>query len=455
MALPAPRIIIEHSDYWLSNKGDLAMLAVTIERILTRWPHARVYVLTELPMLLRALFPEAEPLSPWGGRAMRAPEPLRRLNMRVQPRLIGPAAVGWITARTWLRRQAASRLRRVLGRPRRNAVRALDSQSDSGSTQTPDGHSPRLEYTLPPNTVDAVRKADLVLALGGGYLTDADPTQSARVLSLLEYANSLGIPTAMVGQGIGPIEDAALLSRAAAVLPEVDFIGLREGRRGADLLARVGVRPERVEVTGDDAIELSHSARSEEIGSNIGVCLRVASYSPVATDTQRTVRCAVQQVAREFRAGLVPVIISEYRSEDRHSTLPLTQGFEPVLQTPSRFAHPREVAAQVGRCRVLVTGAYHAAVFALAQGIPVVALTSSRYYDDKFLGLRDMFGGGLELIDLNADGVAHRLPEAVRSAWTHAADTRAALLRSAETQIAASRMGLDRVLDSIDGYAHA
>jgi polysaccharide pyruvyl transferase WcaK-like protein len=56
----------------------------------------------------------------------------------------------------------------------------------------------------------------------------------------------------------------------------------------------------------------------------------------------------------------------------------------------------------VSRCRVVVTGSYHAGVFALAQGIPVVATAASRYYHDKFSGLADLFGGGGDIVDVGS-----------------------------------------------------
>jgi polysaccharide pyruvyl transferase WcaK-like protein len=95
----------------------------------------------------------------------------------------------------------------------------------------------------------------------------------------------------------------------------------------------------------------------------------------------------------------------------------------------------------------MVTGAYHAAVFALSQGIPVVALTSSTYYDDKFLGLAGMFGTGLELVRLDDDDLAERLPAAIRAAWARAPEARSALLTSAAEQITASRQVFERVCD--------
>ena len=73
------RILIENSEYWLRNNGDLAMMTVTVERLRARWPQSRIAVLTDSPSLLRAYFPDCEAITvfdadPWG--APSAPERL-------------------------------------------------------------------------------------------------------------------------------------------------------------------------------------------------------------------------------------------------------------------------------------------------------------------------------------------------------------------------------------------
>ena len=50
---------------------------------------------------------------------------------------------------------------------------------------------------------------------------------------------------------------------------------------------------------------------------------------------------------------------------------------------------PRAIIKRIGRCRVVVTGSYHVAVFALSQGIPAICLANSEYYEIKFRGLAD------------------------------------------------------------------
>ena len=285
------------------------------------------------------------------------------------------------------------------GRPPQAA--AVDTRAPRARRRLRQRNPPLPTGPLHPGSAAAAAQSSLVLALGGGYLTDAGRTQTVRVLNLVEHACHAGVPVALVGQGLGPLDDPGLQARAAQVLPKVGLIALREGRQGPQILDRAGVAAERVLVTGDDAIELAYHARIDEIGSDIGFCLRVAGYAPVSAGVADLVGRAVRSAAAERTAALVPLIIAEYRSQDRRSTLPLVRGCADVIAPLPRYVHPIEIARRVARCRVVVTGAYHLAVFALSQGIPVVALTSSAYYDDKFLGLSAMFGQGLTLVRLD------------------------------------------------------
>ncbi|HEX8508455.1 MAG TPA: polysaccharide pyruvyl transferase family protein [Propionibacteriaceae bacterium] len=439
----APRVLIEHSEYWLSNIGDLAMMDVTIRRLRERWPNGRVGVLTDTPLLLHAYFPGVDAVDTRGSSAWKEAGVLAKVARHVGPRLVGPLAIGSVTARAWLPQKARG-LKRRSRRLLRLALRGSEGTGPAAHAGLPPEVQAPVNNRPSPNTLLAADSSSLVLALGGGYLTDQDLSQATRVLNLLEHAHETGTRTAMIGQGLGPIDDPALATRASQVLPLVDFVALRERRKGPELLEGLGVSPERVTVTGDDAIELAYALRRPDLGSDIGVCLRVAGYSPVSGAAKSAVGSALQTMAGELQAGLVPVMIAEYRSQDRRSTLPLLRGYPQRRRPLGRFARPQDVAAQVGGCRVMVTGAYHAAVFALSQGIPVLAVTSSSYYDDKFLGLAGMFGTGLELVSLGSEDLEERLLSGVRGAWDRAHDVRPALLARAAEQIAASRQAFNR-----------
>lgn len=423
------RILIQNGEYWLANNGDLAMMDVTLGRLRSHWPEARLGVLTLAPWLLRSIAPTAEPVLARG--AGRWPS-VRRGVPRLSPPVVGPLQTARLRAGErgpQLARRIASRLFGAEFRARGGA-----------DTWVP----------------QALESSSLVLALGGGYMTDVDAGQTARTLTLLEQAADRGIPSAMVGQGLGPLEDPLLLERARAVFPTVGLFVLREGLLGPQLLADLGVSPERVTVTGDDAIGLSLAEAQEMPGSGIGLCLRIAPYSQVSAGARDAVRKAIQAEARRVAAPLAPLYISEYQGEDRRATNPVLAGYPDLVAPLGPYAGPRAVARRVSGCRVVVTGAYHLAVFALSQGIPVVALTSSPYYDAKFAGLSAMFGDvGLSVVSLEGASVQSELADRIRQAWQSAPEVRAPLREHAAAQVRASEDAYRRVFDLLDGVVVA
>jgi len=446
------RILADNGEYWLTNKGDQAIIRVTVRRLRERLPHARIGVLTNAPILLRSYEPDAEPVcyrrgGDWADARVADAWVADAWVGRVAARVAGPRVVG---TTGWLWSGTVDPLRSAV-RSARNGLRARRSATvggggGEGRTEWYDGYfdTPRTRSGggLLPNAVD---DATMVIAMGGGYLTDVDEYQAHRTLSLLERALERGVPTAMLGQGIGPMDDPTLRAHAARVLPRVDHIALREGRRGPALLRSLGVPDGRVVVTGDDAVELGYRARTEGLGRHLGVCLRIAGYSPVTDSARAEVGRVVRSVADRAGAGLVPLPVSEYRSEDRRATMPLLAGYRAEGTPLGRFSGPERLAAEVSRCRVLVTGAYHVAVFALSQGIPVVGLTSSRYYDDKFGGLGAMFGAGFALVHLDDRGLREALDRAVTELWDAADRVRDPLRDRARAQIAASNASFDVV----------
>lgn len=410
------------------NKGDLAMLQVTVARLRARWPQARIGAPTTAPLRLMAFCPGVEALDvgaggDWDGApgraeraAARIPAPALRLALegpdRVEPRL----------------RAALRPLKRTVTR-----LRGGGGGEDAGGGWW-SGH--------PITPIAAAATADLVIALGGGHITDG--ANGMQVLDTLRRAMDAGVPVVMLGQGIGPIEDPPLRAAAAEVLPRLDLIALREGSAGPPLLAELGVPAERVVVTGDDAIEAAHAAARRTLGSAIGVNMRVAAYSGVGTADLDAVRAAVQRAARLRGSALVPVLVSEWPGEDRPATRHLTDGFSPTVRSARRLTPPSAVMRRVSRCRVVVTGTYHAAVFALSQGVQAVCLPRTAYYVDKFRGLADMFGAGCRIVSLDEPHFEARLDEAIAQAWTAAPFERPALLAAARDQIERSRAAFAR-----------
>ena len=439
MDQPPIHVVVQNGEHWMRNIGDLAMIAVAVRRMREHWPDASLHVMTSAPALLRAYHPDVRPIS--DGRLPRLlAEPLTAAGSRLGLRVAGMASMGSLRARE-----------RLLGTLRALRSRTAADPGPEPANAEEEAADPGPDISARPAVAAALRGASLIVAIGGGYMNDIDPWQFHRTLDLLNYGVRHGIPTAMVGQGLGPLTEPSLVARAAEVLPHVDLIALREDRVGPHLLAKLGVPSDRVLVTGDDAIELAYALRRDALGTGLGICLRVAEYSPVDVRAQEGVGRAVRAVGGEHTTRLVPLVVSEQGGEDRRSTLPLVAAYPDVAPVQGRFVTPQEVARRVGQCRVVVTGAYHLAVFALAQGIPVVGLSSSRYYDDKLYGLDKMFGGqGLRVVRLDAPDLEERVVSAARVAWEQAPQLRGPLRERASAQIELSKGAFERMFSLVD-----
>jgi colanic acid/amylovoran biosynthesis protein len=405
------RILVEPSDYVLRNAGDMAMLHTAVTRLGTLWPEADIQVFSDAPDLLPAYCPNSRPLTSAGRAAWLSGGFLDGLP---------------VVAERFLRGRAPRLVQRVL------KWRGLLS-GELG------------EF------LEAVSQASLVVVTGMGGITDAFPEYAHGVLDTLELAQYHRVPTVMVGQGIGPIGDPHLLRRSRRVLSRLDFISLREGCSGLALLERLGVARERIMVTGDDAIELAYVARASEAGTGIGVNLRAASYSGIGVDAVARVREVLQTSARTLRAPLIPVPISRVPGEADAETIRILMEGAGESQEPRHPESWRDVFDQLRSCRIVVTGSYHAGVFALAQGIPAVGIAGSQYYDDKFRGLADQFGPGCAVVRLAGDGAFESaLSDVIARFWQMADQLRPALLERAATQIDLSLAAYQRIRDLVE-----
>lgn len=420
------RILIEPSTYHCLNSGDLAMMLVAEQRIREVCPAASVHILTSAPELLRHFFPNAIPVSAESRRA-------------------------WLDARA------------ILGRCRRRLpdwlFRRLRSLEDTLWTAVPRfcsfavGLKQRVKgqtRSAPSRFIAEIRSSELVLVTGMGCFNDAFSDSALAILDVLAIAMRYGIPVALLGQGVGPIEDPELLHRAGEVLPRVSFIGLREGKTALPLLASLGVSPSRVEVTGDDALELAYSGRSGTLGRGIGVNIRVATYSQVSQELIPRIRTVLERVAAAVGAPLVPIPVSSHPGESDGGTLMQMAAEAPGLWKGNfQLEHPSRLVEQAGLCRVVVAGSYHAAVFALAQGIPAVCIEGSPYYSQKFGGLQAQFGPGCEVVSMAEPDFDRRLEGTIRLSWDSAEGLREPLLQAAAVQIEQGRAAYSRLFENV------
>jgi colanic acid/amylovoran biosynthesis protein len=271
------------------------------------------------------------------------------------------------------------------------------------------------------------------------------------VLSLLSLAQRLGKPTAMFGQGMGPISRRILRTQARAVLPRLAVLGLREGQIGRDLALSLGTPPGTVRVTGDDALELLADTRVPD-GRALGVNIRVSGYAGVSQIDTKAIGDVLLQAAASARAPIVALPVSRYAADDDLGAI------RTLLRVPGNRADivlrdlttPNALVTASADCRAIVTGSYHSAAFGLAQGVPAVCLTKSSYYDAKFAGLRALFPSACFVVSLGQPDLAGRLRAAIDEAWHLPFPARAAARDAAVRQRNAGREAYARFRDSAD-----
>lgn len=443
------RILLDQAVYEMRNKGNIALLQVAVQRLNHLWPDASLEVIADAPHLLKIYCPETYPVS-MDGRYnwSEGSDSLDRVHNLVPNGML--RSLFEVREDVWhrwpeltpgqLRNRANSILRResVEQESYQEQEVFLQSNGDDNAQECPD-----LEQ--------AIHGADLVVATGGGYMCDSDGERAIDVINRLERAIRLGKSTAMVGQGIGPIEDPELRARCTAVLPLVDAILVREENIAPPLLESLGVPADKIIMTGDDAVELAYQARSSNIGNSIGVSVRIAHYTEVETQNLREIRDVLHEKATKYEAPLIPVPIScDGHEADQKRINDLIAGHPQAATNWRRFEPPVEVIEDVGCCRVVVAGAFHGAVFALAQGIPVVGLVKSKEYANKFQGLVDQFGSYCQLLHLDDENLAQKLSSAIDSAWHSAEEARPHLLSVASELIELNRAGYQQIYEIVE-----
>jgi colanic acid/amylovoran biosynthesis protein len=421
------RIIVDPSSFDCLNMGDVAMLQVAVARLRRQWPESVIQVFTNDPVALSLHCPDTEPL-PHSGRTFWFSD--QEILGRLHEHIPANASRALIAMKRRLRRRSPGFLRNIL----RWKL-----------------HLTRADATAWERFLTAMDHADLYVVSGAATLNDKSKAHAHVVLGTIEMALSHGIPVAMFSQGVGPLSDPELLTEARRVLPRVTFVALRENLYGPTLVRTLGGRPDRVEVTGDDSVELAYESRAIKTGAGIGVNLRVARSSDIEPELIDTMRAVLHSAAEKYHARLVPIPIALHAAADDPKVIrQLLEASDVQSDRAWSCENPREVIRAAGNCRIVVTGAYHAAVFALAQGIPAVCVAGNSNYMEKFAGLLDQFRAGSELVSVHDSNFKDAIGDAIERAWISADTQRPGLLAAARRQIEVNRAAYQHMAAVLD-----
>jgi polysaccharide pyruvyl transferase WcaK-like protein len=350
------RVLIDHGGYNFANSGDLAMLTVASARVAAWGGSSDVRVITSEPDLVIPMGVTGQPVD------------LRGKELFTH------------------RSSHAAALGAALG-----GVRPIPVVTNARTVlkHGPSGLSARCAFERHAETCDA-----LVIA-GGGYLNDHFPHHALSVLDLADWFLERGRPVGLFSQGLGPVRNRELRSTLRRVAAAATVVGLREPRFGQEILQELGVAGPHIRVTGDDAVELGLQewTRNPSRGDRVGLNIRVVAYSGMDESTARGVMTGIASAAQSLGRPIQPTPISWQPADD--DTGAIAECLElprPVLDEVRSPMPSLGVIRLIARCSVVVTGSYHAAVFALSMGIPTLAVSTSEYYDTKFGGLIEQFG---------------------------------------------------------------
>ena len=414
------------------NMGDVSMLQICVDRLHRLFHEVHVEVLTDSAENLARYCPAARPLDNRGRALWFANGVLLGRYARLAPEWL-------VSLLVWFRRKIRSRFPNL---QKAILIGRLKRQNRPEEAEAVGAF------------VRSLQNADLLLICGAGGFYDGSRGWNMDILDLIEAANQRSIPVVMLGQGFGPLSDPSVLKRAAKILPLVDFITLRGGRGSLDLLRSMGVSESKVQSTGDEALELAYASRSGECGQALGINIRFLASAWTDHNDIESIRPVLHEFARRHNVPLIPLPIAIHLgTRDDLAIKQLLIGLDEQSDGGESLDSPLKVIKQAALCRVVVTGAYHAAVFALAQGIPVVALAKSDYFCKKLLGLEDQFGEGCQTVLLNEPDLPRRLQSALEKAWQNADKMREPLQTVTLRQIELSRKSYDRIEGLVAGSA--
>jgi polysaccharide pyruvyl transferase WcaK-like protein len=404
----ATRILVDAGNYFSNNDnlGDRAIYQSIVRQLRQHWSGCEITWLTRNADLLQTTCPEVVPLA-----------------------LIDPPHVQMPISRFW---QWTRWVSKPAQRPEMHIRHAVDAR--------------QIERAL--------RECDLVLATGGGYFCDSFASHARSVLNTLEMGIQTGKPAAILSCGFEPTSDTALAEKMLSVLPRLSLIACREPTQSPAVIRSYGVAEQQLMVAGDDAIEQAFNLRPPSLGRGLGINLREASYANVDAWAIGQLRATLLQSALKLGAPLLPVPISLFGPSDIDAIRTLLAGYTGEFDSSCSLKTPEDVILQAGRCRMLLTGSYHAAVFALAQGVSVVALAASAHYRAKLLGLKAQFGDACRVVMLNRDDTDETLALAIDEVWSQADSVRPGLLGTAQRLTEANRAVYQRMRDLTTSMRH-
>lgn len=233
----------------------------------------------------------------------------------------------------------------------------------------------------------AIRHSDALILGGGSLLQDATSLRSLLYyLLLIRWGLQAHGRVLLVGQGMGPFH--RFLSRLLVrwTLNHVPFLSVRD-EASARQLRTIGVRAP-IRVDADLTWALPTRPAHAELPVErpcVGLAPRPWRHLPIHEAFATLCR-------HQMEAGWQPVLIPMQETQDRPlceaiAAMAQTQeGMRPLVIPPPE--HPAQLLGLMSRLQAMVSMRLHGAIFAAAQGVPLLCLA----YDPKVNALTEQIG---------------------------------------------------------------
>ncbi|MER6086792.1 polysaccharide pyruvyl transferase family protein [Streptomyces bluensis] len=284
--------------------------------------------------------------------------------------------------------------------------------------------------------------ADLVIATGGDLHT-SDYGVSTPYLRALTAAQQRDIPTAMIGQSVGPFDDPADAEAWLMVAARCDLLTVRESVSHRYLVGKLGLPEHRVQLSSDPAFLLP-TVTDERTSAVLRplrltpedqyICLvpsqGITRYS--ALEEKQHAAALTRLATALVHTRKMPVVLVPHCHDSRphNDDRILAARIAEAAGTPQVMALPGALTASdykgvLSRAELVISERLHAAIGALSGGVSAIAIGHSH----KFNGvLSETYGDTVDVNDIHADVRAFAQDNAVIDRIVR--DTDATVLRT-------------------------
>jgi len=267
-------------------------------------------------------------------------------------------------------------------------LRVLDSNANFTATsgdpaQTKQMHGcDAIGRQNPREVLKAIQKCDVFLSGGGSLVQDVTSVRNAvYYTTMLRTAKTLGKPTMVYAQGVGPLTQKLSRKVARAAFQGTNVVTVRDGD-SAKLLRDIGVT-RAVEITADPVWDLS-SAQREVRGAEWIVALRSWPGRPFSS-VELTLG-AIREAAKNANVTLRFLAMQTGVDDALLGSL-----VAPSEWIDTKNKHPRDIIESLSGASLVLAMRLHALIFAASVGVPVVAFD----YDPKVRALANIIGAPL------------------------------------------------------------